>query len=219
MKANNDVRRTAIIAGSIVGATALAAVIWWWFDSRRSDRALTGRSSSGDVVTGAVQRVVDAARNTLGMQYFTINELIRSSTANKYGIDNTPSPEIRSKLEQLIVNCLDPIRRLYGKPIIVTSGYRCPALNSKVGGVATSQHTKGEAADLQPASGGSLTGLATAAIAFGDFDQLILEQSGGSKWVHVSWRPANRRHKILAYRNGQYTDITNNWQAYLPSWA
>lgn len=219
MKANNDVRRTAILAGSIVGATALAAAVWWWIDRRRSDRALTGQRSGGNIITGAVQTVVDASRNLFGMQYFTINELTRSSTANKYGIDNTPTPEIRAKLEDLVVNCLDPIRRIYGKPIIVTSGYRSPELNSKVGGVVTSQHTKGEAADLQPASGGNLEGLAKAVITFGDFDQLILEQSGGSKWVHVSWRPNGRRRKILAYKNGQYTDVTNAWQSYLPNWA
>jgi len=61
--------------------------------------------------------------------------------------------------------------------------------------------------------------LARAAIQFGDFDQLILEQAGGSKWIHVSWREGNRRHKILAYKNGRYTDITNSWESHLASWA
>lgn len=215
MKAStNDVRRTAIIAVSVVGATLLAAVAWWLYDKRSSDKSLTGRSTSGNVVTGTVQHVVDAYRNLLGMQYFTINELTRSSTASKYRIDNTPTPEIRSKLEHLIVNCLDPIRRLYGKPIIVSSGYRSPALNAAVGGVANSQHTKGEAADLIPASGGSLAGIFRAAVQFGNFDQLIIEQSGKSKWVHVSYTGAPRR-RILAYKNGSYQDITNNWESYL----
>ena len=62
------------------------------------------------------------------MSYFTIKELSKSSTAEKLGIDNTPAPEIRAKLNTLI-SALDKIREQYGKPIIVTSGYRCPELN------------------------------------------------------------------------------------------
>lgn len=132
------------------------------------------------------------------------------------GIDNTPPPAVRAKLETLITGCLDPIRRIYGRPIVVSSGYRSPALNAAVGGVANSQHTTGEAADLVPASGGSLAGIFRAAVQWGGYDQLIIERSGNSKWVHVSYGPRHRR-KILAYNNGRYTDITNNWENYLNS--
>ena len=82
------------------------------------------------------------------MKYFTINELIRSDTALQRGIDNTPPPPIKIKLSNLINNLLDPIREAWGGPITVNSGYRCPVLNRTVGGVPTSQHQKGEAADI-----------------------------------------------------------------------
>ena len=218
MKKLTDIQRTALWASLAVATVGLAALVWW-LTRRRAERVLSGTSTGGNLITAAVQQVVDTTHHIMQGQYFTISELTRSATAQSHHIDNTPSPAIRAKLEALIVNCLDPIRRIYGRPVIVSSGYRCPQLNSLVGGVSTSQHTMGEAADLVPASGGSLAALARAAIQFGDFDQLILEQAGGSKWIHISWREGNRRHKILAYRNGRYTDITNNWETYLASWA
>ena len=218
MKKLTDIQRTALWASLAVATVGLAALVWW-ITRRRAERVLGGTSTGGNLITTAVQQVVDTTHHIMLGQYFTISELTRSATAQSHHIDNTPTPAIRAKLEALIVNCLDPIRRIYGRPVIVSSGYRCPQLNSLVGGVSNSQHTKGEAADLIPASGGSLAALARAAIQFGDFDQLILEQAGGSKWIHVSWREGNRRHKILAYRNGRYTDITNNWETYLASWA
>lgn len=206
-------QKTALWASLAVATVGVAAVVYW-ITKRRADRVLTGSGGGGNIVAGAVQTVVDTVTNTLGMQYFTISELTRSSTAQSRGIDNTPSAAIRAKLETLITDCLDPIRRIYGRPIIVSSGYRCPELNSLVGGVSTSQHTLGEAADLVPASGGSLAGIFRAAVQFGRFDQLIIEQKGSSKWVHVSYGPRNRR-TILAYRNGSYQNITNSWESYI----
>lgn len=211
-------QRTALWAGIAVLTVGIAALVWW-LTRRRAERSLTGTGGGGNIVTAAVQQVVDTTHHIMQGQYFTISELTRSATAQSHHIDNTPSAEIRAKLEALIVNCLDPIRRIYGRPIIVSSGYRCKQLNELVGGVANSQHTKGEAADLVPASGGSLAGIVRAAVQFGNFDQLILEQAGGSKWVHVSWRSSGNRHRILAYKNGRYTDITNSWESYLNSWA
>ena len=215
MKKLTDIQRTALWASLAVATVAVAALVWW-LTKRRSDRTLMGYGNGGNIITGAVQSVVDKAKETMGMQYFTISELTRSATARSRGIDNTPTPEVLAKLESLITGCLDPIRRIYGRPIVVSSGYRSPALNAAVGGVANSQHTTGEAADLVPASGGSLAGIIRAAVQFGNYDQLIIEQSGRSKWVHVSYSPRNRR-KILAYNNGRYTDITGNWENYLNS--
>ena len=77
------------------------------------------------------------------MKYFTINELCASSTAARLGIRNIPNEEIKSNLIALVDNVLDPLRTSYGKPIIVSSGYRCLALNQAVGGSKTSQHVKG----------------------------------------------------------------------------
>ena len=206
-------QKTALWAAVAVATVGIAALVYW-LTRRRADRVLTGTGGGGNLITGAVQTVVDTVTNALGMQYFTIKELTRSATANSQGIDNTPTPEIRAKLETLITGCLDPIRHIYGHPIIVSSGYRSQALNAAVGGVANSQHTKGEAADLVPASGGSLAGIFRAAVQFGNYDQLIIEQSGKSKWVHVSYTGTPRR-RILAYKNGRYTDITNSWESYL----
>ena len=210
--------KTIVIIAASVAAIALAAWLWYACRRRRLTQAITlggtGEAPQGDIITGAVQSVTDAIKTTLGMQYFTISELCASTTARKRGIDNTPTAEARANLETLITQCLDPIRRIYGKPIIVTSGYRCPALNAAVGGSSTSQHMSGQAADLVPASGGSLNDIFRAAVSFGNFDQLIIEQSGSSRWVHVSYGPRHR-HAILAYRNGTYTNITNSWESYL----
>ena len=211
-------QQTALWASVAVATVGVAALVYW-ITRRRAERSLTGTGGGGNLITAAVQQIVDTTNHIMQGQYFTISELTRSAKAQSNHIDNAPSPEIRAKLEALIVNCLDPIRRIYGRPVIVSSGYRCPKLNALVGGVSNSQHTKGEAADLVPASGGSLAALARAAIQFGNFDQLILEQAGGSKWVHVSWRSSGNRHKILTYKNGRYNDITNSWETYLASWA
>ena len=86
------------------------------------------------------------------MKYFTIKELCKSSTATQKGIDNTPNSEIVSNLKNLVEYILDPLREKYGKPILVNSGYRSPALNKAVNGSKTSQHMKGLAADITAGS-------------------------------------------------------------------
>jgi len=130
------------------------------------------------------------------MKYFTINELIRSDTALQRGIDNTPPPPIKIKLSNLINNLLDPIREAWGSPISVNSGYRCPVLNKAVGGVPTSQHQKGEAADItvgSPALNRQLFDL----IAKGDFDFDQLIDESNYSWVHISYSAGKNRHAIL----------------------
>ena len=127
------------------------------------------------------------------MSYFTIKELSRSSTAEKLGIDNTPTPEIRAKLNTLI-SVLDKIREQYGKPIFVTSGFRCPMLNKAVGGVNSSQHVKGEAADLVGRNDDETRKIFETAKAFGQFDQLLYEKnSKGNIWVHISYKASGNR--------------------------
>lgn len=130
------------------------------------------------------------------MKYFTINELIRSDTALQRGIDNTPPPSIKIKLSNLINNLLDPIREAWGGPITVNSGYRCPVLNRAVGGVPTSQHQKGEAADItvgSPKQNQKLFEL----IAAGDFDFDQLIDESNYSWVHISYAAGKNRHAIL----------------------
>lgn len=126
-------------------------------------------------------------------EFFTKSELTHSDTARIRGIDNTPTPEASAALDALMWNVLDPIRRMWGKPIIVNSGYRCPKLNAAIGGSATSQHMKGEAADItagDPTKNKELFDMiAQSAI---PFDQLIDEKN--YCWIHVSYRPNGRRN-------------------------
>lgn len=130
------------------------------------------------------------------MKYFTIMELIASGEAKKKKIDNTPPPDIKIKLSALINNLLDPIREKWGHPIMVNSGYRCPMLNKAVGGVATSQHTKGEAADITTGNKNSNKKLFNMIVLGGyDFDQLISEND--YQWIHISYKAKNRRRQIL----------------------
>lgn len=82
------------------------------------------------------------------MKYFTFNEFERSDTAYRHGIDNTMPEAARRNVAALVDNVLDPLREAWGKPITVTSGYRCPQVNRLAGGVATSMHLTGHAADI-----------------------------------------------------------------------
>ena len=87
-------------------------------------------------------------KNYSSMKHFTLHELTRSTTATLQGIDNTPPAEAVHRLELLVEHVLDPLREAWGKPIHVSSGYRCPVLNKAVGGAPASQHMRGEAADI-----------------------------------------------------------------------
>ena len=128
------------------------------------------------------------------MKYFTIKELSHSETANRKGIDNTPTGDVVVSMTTLINECLDPIRELYGKPITVTSGFRCPMLNKAVGGVNSSQHVKGEAADLVGRNDDETRKIFETAKAFGQFDQLLYEKnSKGNIWVHISYKASGNR--------------------------
>ena len=128
------------------------------------------------------------------MKYFTIKELSHSETANRKGIDNTPTGDVVVSMTTLINECLDPVRELYGKPITVTSGFRCPILNKAVGGVNSSQHVKGEAADLVGRNDDETRKIFETAKAFGQFDQLLYEKnSKGNIWVHISYKASGNR--------------------------
>jgi uncharacterized protein YcbK (DUF882 family) len=129
--------------------------------------------------------------------YFTMDELTRSATAIRKGIDNTPTAEARAALTALKSNVLNPLREAWGQPIVVTSGYRCPRLNSAVGGARGSQHLYGQAADIRtledtPEQNRRLFELAQRLRL--PFDQLIDEH--GYNWIHVSHGPRNRRQVL-----------------------
>lgn len=120
-------------------------------------------------------------------EFFSLQELTKSSTASRYHIDNTPSAEIIQNLQYGVDMVLDPLRRLYGKPIIITSGYRCPELNKKVGGVANSWHTQGNAADIHVSSLTEATKIFSNLQKIPSVDTALFEHSTSGQWLHVQW--------------------------------
>lgn len=135
------------------------------------------------------------------MKYFTIAEFTRSETADRKGINNILPKELLPNVQALVENVLDPLREAYGKPITVTSGYRCPALNKAVGGSATSDHMKGQAADITVGNRKENKRLFYLVQELRlPFDQLIWEKGGsdGPDWVHISYREGNNRKQILS---------------------
>lgn len=132
------------------------------------------------------------------MKYFTMNELTHSATAIRKGIDNTPDNTAKANLTALVANILDPLREAYGKPIVVSSGYRCAKLNRAVGGVARSQHITGQAADIQSVSKSKADHKKLFELAQRlrlPYDQLIDEYD--YKWVHISFDARGNRRQVL----------------------
>lgn len=142
------------------------------------------------------------------MNYFTFFELEYSKKAVENNIKNAPTPEVEDNLRLLVENLLDPLRELYGKPIIIGSGFRNEKVNKLVGGVKNSQHKSGCAADLQTGSISENRKLAKLLAESGlPFDQLIDEQN--FHWVHVSYDPSgHQRREILRIINKVTKRIT-----------
>ena len=172
------------------------------------------------------------------MQHFTIQELSASASAERLAIDNTPPRAAQRMLTILVEQLLDPIRRRYGAPIIVTSGYRCPALNTAVGGVANSHHIVGCAADivaplLSPQGGKSQTAPFLSSPLGGSeggrgnqtqylfhlivqmqregairFTQLIAEE--GYRWLHISYVPGMLCNQVIDVNDRINDDVDDN---------
>ena len=127
-------------------------------------------------------------------KYFKLSELTRSDTAKRSKINNIPTKQEEANIIALIDNILDPLREAYGKPIIVTSGFRCERLNKLVNGSKNSQHRLGQAADIRTVEdtieeNRKLFELIQKLNL--PFDQLINEYN--YSWVHVSYSPRNRK--------------------------
>ena len=130
------------------------------------------------------------------MVNFTIQELTASATAKARKINNDPTPEAVENLKLLVDMVLDPLRNAYGKPIRVNSGYRSPALNTAVKGSKTSQHVKGQAADITGGSKAENKKLFELAQKLNlPYCQLIDEKN--FSWVHISYDKNNVKRQIL----------------------
>ena len=140
---------------------------------------------------------------------FSLLELTKSQTAERKGIDNTPSTEHQENLKKLCENVLQPVRDHFSRVVSVSSGYRSEALCLAIGSKTTSQHAKGQAADFE------IFGLSNRELAIWirenlDYDQLILEywkkEDPNSGWVHCSYNVnVNRKQYLKAYKENGST--------------
>jgi zinc D-Ala-D-Ala carboxypeptidase len=130
---------------------------------------------------------------------FSLAELTKSEAATRLDLDNTPTLQVIENLQALVDNVLQPVRDKFG-PVVVTSGYRSPDVNKAIGGSATSDHCKGQAADFE-VLGKDNRELAVWIAENMQFTQLILEfyKPGvpDSGWVHCSYDAGNLKRQVL----------------------
>ena len=130
------------------------------------------------------------------MLNFTISELVKSDTAEKAGINNTPDINSLDNLLELIFYVLQPLRDKLGKPMIITSGFRSKKVNELVGGVSNSQHLYGQACDFV------VNGMTPAQVvefikkSGVEFDQCVNEYD---QWTHISFNKGHNRKQVLKY--------------------
>lgn len=129
-----------------------------------------------------------------------LGELTRSESAKRAGISNMPTPEHIENMKKLATNVFQPIRENFGVAILISSGYRSKELNTKIGGASTSQHSSGEAIDID--MDGSSSGVTNKQVfdyikANLNFDQLIWEfgDKNNPDWVHVSYESTGKQRK------------------------
>ena len=132
-------------------------------------------------------------------EHFTLGEMTKSSHSNIY---NVPTHEVIYNLKNLC-KWLEVLRERSGGPVSINSGYRSPQLNKKVGGVPTSNHLTGCAADIRVADMEQLIRYAAILLDYVDetgeeFDELLLERNRfGAFWLHFAVKPKGNRHKVL----------------------
>ena len=135
-------------------------------------------------------------------EHLDLAEVTRSDSAKRKGISNEPTPEHLENLKKLAVNIFEPIRKHFGVPIFVSSGYRSKELNTAIGGSLTSQHCTAEALDLD--MDGTSNGVTNKMVfdyikANLNFDQLIWEfgTKDSPDWVHVSYESTGKQRKQI----------------------
>jgi len=142
--------------------------------------------------------------------HFNLYDFLASETALRYGIGNVPhDAAVITHLQLLAEKLLEPVTARFETRPQITSGYRCPALNEKVGGVATSQHMSGQAVDFQVPDV-SLLEVAKWMAGALDYDQLLLERSKSEVWIHASYVGPAQNRRQLKWFDGQ------DWHQGLP---
>lgn len=126
---------------------------------------------------------------------FSLEELCHSNMAVKKGLKNIPNESQIENLKKLCIRLLQPLREVYNEPMVISSGFRSPEVNKAVGGVPTSQHTKGQAADVSVKEPRKL--LAELLKSRLDFDQAILYQDGKNNFLHMSYNSGHNRRQVL----------------------
>jgi hypothetical protein len=145
-------------------------------------------------------------------EHLDLSEVTRSNTAKRKGLSNMPTPEHIENFKKLAENIFEPIRKHFGVPIMISSGYRSKALNTAIGGSLTSQHCQGEAIDID--MDGTPNGVTNKMVfdfikANLNFDQLIFEfgTKDAPDWVHVSYESTGKQRKqvLRAVKSGGKT--------------
>lgn len=139
---------------------------------------------------------------------FYLSEFIRSQTADRLRLDNTPNQVIVNNLKQLTKNILQPIRDYFNLPVVISSGYRSLSVNNAVGSSPKSQHILGQAADFEIPSIDNFL-LASWIKDNLNYDQLILEFYTGnnSGWVHVGYSPNHKNQELTINRYGTFQGL------------
>lgn len=139
-------------------------------------------------------------------KFFNLEEFTASDTAKAKGIDNSPSEIAIVNITRLHDNVMLKVRKSFGVPVTITSGYRSKLLNQAVGGTGNSQHTSGQACDFV-VKGQSCEAVFNWCRKNLIFDQLILEVVGNSKWVHISYNIDNNRRMSMKYDGKKYITV------------
>ncbi len=146
-----------------------------------------------------MEQIVQLNSNANLSEHFKLGEMTKSSSHPE--VYNIPSHEAIANLKR-VCGWLEVLRMRYGKPIIINSGYRSPQLNKKIGGVPTSNHLTGCAADIRVANMEQLIRYAAILLDYADeshqdFDELLIERNRhGAIWLHFAVRPKDNRRKM-----------------------
>ncbi len=130
--------------------------------------------------------------------HFSLQELIASQTAARWGIDNTPTAAIIDNLKKT-AGLLESVREICNAPINISSGYRCPELNRRIGGQINSQHCNGHAADFTVKNIPNDIVMELIITSHIPYDQLIYEFDS---WVHISWADKPRKQALRIDKKG-----------------